>query len=1183
MAKLIDLKPATLKYRFPDKQLTVVLEDFKLSMNSIIDRVNQFSGGITITKSGYISYGVDHFINLLDVPQSYPSSVGNFLVRVKSTVNGLEFADLKGTANQITVTENTADFTLSLPQDIHTAASPTFVTVKLSGLTDGYVPYHVADATGLANSSIRISGTLVGIGMLPVTAQLEVNTSQLITSTTAAPYLKIINASDTERDPVIQFAVGATPVTKWTMGLDDSDVNKWKLTVGADFGNHHDIIAISSGEGATPPVAEFTLISSYAATTPRGICEDGNFLYYSDGTASQQLVKVNISTGAEVTRSPDIGADRGNCVTDGTHVYVHDSTNSVILKYLCSDLSYVATSSTWFVLNKTNGLVYFSGHLYLANLDEFNIRKIRCSDMATVWTTSFTQGSGTDQMNRPVGLTTDGQYIYVQDYWTAGGNNRIVRLNMDGTWVDSVVVSNTLDGGDAGSIAMWCAGNYVYNTAYYTSVYKVEKRNKSDLSISETFSVVPTKVMAGCQSGDYHYIVNSSNNFIYKYQYIASDAAGESGIQFRLQDVYGQFNDIAKLTAAGNFGVGTTIPSERIEAVGNIKATAGQFISTMAIGTSPMSVQSTTVNTNFNADLLDGSHASAFAAVDHSILSATHGDTTAAAVQRGDLVTGQGSTAKWVRLGKGTVGQFLKSDGTDIAWAAHGLTYTDVGAEVSGAVATHAALITGIHGLVFTAGKTLTLTESLTLNALPVGGLAVATGANALGSLAVGLTTQVLVGGGAATVPAWTTDIPTAVTIGSAYVYRVGGTDVAVADGGTNKSSWTLYSIPYASGTTTIGEIAIGTAGQVLAVNGGANGYTWSSPLTNPMTDIGDIIIGGVAGAPAKLADVAVGSYLRSGGVTTAPLWSTLTLPNAGTAYRLPVFSATNVMTELAAVGATGEYLAGATGAVPSWATLNQAAVAGLTTASSPEFVTVKLSGLTDGYVPYHVADATGLANGPIQTNGSQVGIGSTPVAARTLYVLGNQAIATGTGYGFFSIGPTRTVAVAETNYFLGFAGGILADGGYHIDSGITDSGYRLGVDVNAYCYDATFKGTLAENYGLRILHGIILAGDSGARTITSSYGLYINGLDSAGTITNKWGIYVVSATDKNYMAGQLQVGLGFGCNSKTPQTAYASGGAVDTGTVDSTYGAAERDVITSLRTIVNNLRAALIANGICS
>ena len=43
------------------------------------------------------------------------------------------------------------------------------------------------------------------------------------------------------------------------------------------------------------------------------------------------------------------------------------------------------------------------------------------------------------------------------------------------------------------------------------------------------------------------------------------------------------------------------------------------------------------------------------------------------------------------------------------------------------------------------------------------------------------------------------------------------------------------------------------------------------------------------------------------------------------------------------AVGATGEYLAGATEADAGWATLNQAAVAGLTTASSPTFAGLTL------------------------------------------------------------------------------------------------------------------------------------------------------------------------------------------------------------------------------------------------
>ena len=49
-----------------------------------------------------------------------------------------------------------------------------------------------------------------------------------------------------------------------------------------------------------------------------------------------------------------------------------------------------------------------------------------------------------------------------------------------------------------------------------------------------------------------------------------------------------------------------------------------------------------------------------------------------------------------------------------------------------------------------------------------------------------------------------------------------------------------------------------------------------------------------------------------------------------------------------------------------STGTVPQAHVSGLTTSDSPVFATVKLSGLTDTYFPYHVADATGLADSPM-------------------------------------------------------------------------------------------------------------------------------------------------------------------------------------------------------------------------
>jgi hypothetical protein len=52
---------------------------------------------------------------------------------------------------------------------------------------------------------------------------------------------------------------------------------------------------------------------------------------------------------------------------------------------------------------------------------------------------------------------------------------------------------------------------------------------------------------------------------------------------------------------------------------------------------------------------------------------------------------------------------------------------------------------------------------------------------------------------------------------------------VGVATGGTGRTSFTQYAIPYASATTTISEVLIGTTGQCLKVNSGANGYEFGA------------------------------------------------------------------------------------------------------------------------------------------------------------------------------------------------------------------------------------------------------------------------------------------------------------------------------------------------------------------
>lgn len=80
----------------------------------------------------------------------------------------------------------------------------------------------------------------------------------------------------------------------------------------------------------------------------------------------------------------------------------------------------------------------------------------------------------------------------------------------------------------------------------------------------------------------------------------------------------------------------------------------------------------------------------------HTLLGSSHSDTSAAAVARGALITGQGGTPAWARLVIGSAGTFLRSDGTDIAWGTDGSALTTLNA---GQLATGTIPLARISGL----------------------------------------------------------------------------------------------------------------------------------------------------------------------------------------------------------------------------------------------------------------------------------------------------------------------------------------------------------------------------------------------------------------------------------------------------------------------------------------------------
>lgn len=115
---------------------------------------------------------------------------------------------------------------------------------------------------------------------------------------------------------------------------------------------------------------------------------------------------------------------------------------------------------------------------------------------------------------------------------------------------------------------------------------------------------------------------------------------------------------------------------------------------------------------------------------------------------------------------------------------------------------------------------------------------------------------------------------------------------------------------------------ASATSGKIII----SDGTNWiASTITRPnSTTTGDILYASASNVYSNLADVAVGSYLRSGGTSTAPVWSTITLPNAAAAGDIWYASATSVISALAKNTTATRYLAN-TGAsnIPAWDQVN--------------------------------------------------------------------------------------------------------------------------------------------------------------------------------------------------------------------------------------------------------------------
>ena len=188
--------------------------------------------------------------------------------------------------------------------------------------------------------------------------------------------------------------------------------------------------------------------------------------------------------------------------------------------------------------------------------------------------------------------------------------------------------------------------------------------------------------------------------------------------------------------------------------------------------------------------------------------------------------------------------------------------------------------------------------------------------------------------------------IPASDIVSGAALTKTDDTNVTLTLGGTPSSALLVAA-----------SLTLGWTGTLAPSRGGTGLGSYA---------IGDLLYASASTTLAKLADVAVGSYLRSGGVTTAPLWSTLTLPNAATSGDIFKASGTNA------------YASVAPGALSKTDDTNVT----LTLGGSASTALVNAASLALGWTGTLAVSRGGIGVGTLASNGVLYGNGTSAVQA---------------------------------------------------------------------------------------------------------------------------------------------------------------------------------------------------------
>lgn len=370
----------------------------------------------------------------------------------------------------------------------------------------------------------------------------------------------------------------------------------------------------------------------------------------------------------------------------------------------------------------------------------------------------------------------------------------------------------------------------------------------------------------------------------------------------------------------------------------------------------------------------------------------------------------------------------------------------------------------------------------------------------------------------------------------------------------------TAYALLANSSSGVMSEVAtIGTSGQVLTSNGAGVLPSWQTvTLINPMTTVGDLIIGGVAGVTTRLAASTSGYALKANGVGVAPSWQAMTSQE----FVFNGITIQNPANTFHYIVSGGAITGNRTFFLPVLTTLSDTVVAlAATQVLSNKSMVDSTFSIQDN------ADATKLL--AFQVSGVTTGTTRTltvPNASGTIAISGSGNIALNATTGDITFTGTLPQANGGTSYHPIFAYSSSAGNGTTVETDLyTDTIAAGQLGTNNSLLQGMYAGSFVTSGGtatreIKVYFGGTAIFDSGAVLITAN---------------SSWNIYFdiirVSATVVRYEVSMV--------SPSAPLAAYASVGELTGLTLSGTntlkitgqaagVGAATNDIVAKMGSV---------------